>query len=83
MEIQIANTIRTLRREKGISQEVLAEAMEVSVQAVSKWENAQSVPEVAMLARLADYFKVTLDQLFYGMKEEKNRRRRFSGYGDC
>ena len=56
-------SIRTLRRERAMTQEQLAEAMNVSAAAVSKWENGQSVPDIAVLTDLADFFEVSLDAL--------------------
>ncbi len=61
--MKISESIRTLRREKSMTQEQLAEAMNVSAAAVSKWENGQSVPDIAMLTALADFFEVSLDAL--------------------
>lgn len=56
-----------LRRRAGYTQEGLAEALDVSRQAVSKWESGQSLPEAATLLTLADLLHCTLDQL---MREE-------------
>lgn len=62
-------SIRALRRQQGMTQEQLAEAMNVSAAAVSKWENGQSVPDIAVLTALADYFEVSLDALVgYGIR---------------
>lgn len=55
--------IRRLRMERHITQEQLAEAMNVSVPAVSKWETEQSAPELSLLVALADYFAVSVDSL--------------------
>lgn len=66
MSIVIAEMIRRLRNEKGISQETLAEATGVSIQAVSKWENGISCPDISLLPELADFFEVTIDFLLTG-----------------
>ena len=60
----IGQNIATLRKEKGITQEQLAEVCMVSPQAVSKWENALSCPDVTLLPELADIFSVSMDVLF-------------------
>lgn len=52
-----------LRREKGYSQEQLADILNVSRQSVSKWEAGQSMPELNKLIVIADRFGVTMDQL--------------------
>lgn len=59
----LSESIRALRRERNMTQEQLAEAMSVSAAAVSKWENGQSVPDIAVLTALADFFEVSLDAL--------------------
>ena len=59
----LSESIRALRRERSMTQEQLAEAMSVSAAAVSKWENGQSVPDIAVLTALADFFEVSLDAL--------------------
>ena len=56
--------IYDLRREKGLTQDGLAELLGVTAQAVSKWERGESMPETAMLPKLAEIFDVSLDSLF-------------------
>lgn len=73
MDILIAKNIKHLRTEKGITQEQLAEALNVSCAAVSKWERGESYPDITLLQPLAYYFGVTLDTLM-GYSEEKVRR---------
>ena len=63
MENRIADQIRFYRKQKGLTQEQLAEAMGVSVAAVSKWEQGQSLPEIPMLMELADFFDLSVDAL--------------------
>lgn len=60
----LGNKIAELRKEKGITQEVLANALGVSNQAVSKWEANQSCPDIQLLPQIADLFGITLDDLF-------------------
>lgn len=64
MEISIGKKIAELRKAKGITQDELAEALNVSPQAVSKWENEQSCPDISLLPVIADFFGVTIDELF-------------------
>ncbi len=71
-EIVIGNVIKGLRKEKGVSQETLADICGVSMQAVSKWENGQSYPDITFLPKLAEYFAVTMDFLLTGVETEKN-----------
>ena len=60
----LADNIRTLRGQTGLTQEALAARLSLSFQAVSKWENAQSAPDVTLLPELADIFGVSMDVLF-------------------
>ena len=64
--ITIAKNISDLRRKKGITQEQLAQALNISPQAVSKWETETSLPDTQILPLIADYFDVSVDYLFYG-----------------
>lgn len=58
------NKIRELRKKKGITQEQLASALNISPQAVSKWEMSAGYPDVSLIPILAGYFEVSLDVLF-------------------
>ncbi|MCL1788291.1 MAG: helix-turn-helix domain-containing protein [Defluviitaleaceae bacterium] len=62
----LGNRINEYRRQRNITQEQLADAMGVSSQAVSKWENDISCPDISVMPQLADYFNVTLDRLVRG-----------------
>ncbi len=62
--INLGNKIRELRIKKGLTQEQLAAALNVSPQAVSKWETAAGYPDVATLPVIAGYLGVSLDAMF-------------------
>lgn len=62
-EIQIGTIIAKKRREKGVTQEELADHMGVSKPAVSKWESGQSYPDILLLPVLAAYFDISIDEL--------------------
>jgi len=59
----LGKRIAALRKEKGLTQEQLAEKVGVSAQAVSKWENDVSCPDITLLPLLADLFGVSVDEL--------------------
>lgn len=59
----LAEKILSLRTERGMSQDDLAEKLEVSRQSVSKWETGQSTPDLDKIIRLADLFGVSVDEL--------------------
>lgn len=65
---QFGNMITLLRKEKGLTSERLAELVGVSPQAVSKWENGRSLPETAVLPRLAEVLGVSIDSLLVPKK---------------
>lgn len=67
---QIGTQIRTLRKKHNLTQEQLAALLDVSSQAVSKWENGLTAPDIALLPVLAGVFKVSIDQLFDYNKQE-------------
>ena len=60
----IGRKIAQLRKEKGITQEALAQVLNVTNQAVSKWESEQCSPDIQLLPELADFFGVSIDALF-------------------
>ncbi|TEB06014.1 HTH-type transcriptional regulator Xre [Pelotomaculum schinkii] len=62
-EINIAKTLVTKRKEKGITQDELAAYIGVSKASVSKWETAQSYPDITFLPQLAAYFNISIDDL--------------------
>ena len=69
MDMPIGKRIALLRKEKGLTQEELATHMGVSPQAVSKWENDQTCPDISALPKLARLFGVTVDELLEGKQE--------------
>lgn len=63
MNVDIAQRLYELRREHGYSQESLAEALDISRQAISKWERAESAPDMGNLIALADLYGMSMDQI--------------------
>lgn len=62
----LSDKLYELRRKSGLSQEQLAEQLNVSRQAISKWESGQSVPETEKLLAISAFFDVSLDCLMKG-----------------
>ena len=72
MKIHLAENIRKFRKELGLTQEQLAEAMGVSVGAVHKWETGLSTPEITLIVKLANFFNTSVDVLLgYEMKDNR------------
>ena len=68
--MRLAQTIYTLRTQKGMSQGDLADALEVSRQSVSKWETGGATPDLDKLVKMSALFGVTLDELVTGQQGE-------------
>ena len=62
--MNIGQQIRNLRQRRGITQEALARHLGITTQAVSKWENNASMPDIALLPDLSAFFGVSIDELF-------------------
>lgn len=67
----IGMNIRVLRKRNRLSQEQLAEKVDVSRQTVAKWENGEALPDIYKCKILSDVFQVTLDELSQSMSEEE------------
>lgn len=70
--MSLGENIYNLRTRKNMSQGDLADALEVSRQSVSKWENDSAVPELDKLIKLAEVFGVSIDELVTGAAQESN-----------
>lgn len=74
MTLSIGNKIKALRKQRGITQEQLAESIGISFQAVSKWENGIALPDITLAPALARYFGVSMDELFdFNLRETQER----------
>ena len=62
--MSIGDKIKALRMQKGITQTELANAVCVTTQAVSKWEKGKTLPDIENLPRIAEFFGITIDDLF-------------------
>lgn len=72
--MEIANQIKRLRIEKGLSQDQLAEKIFVSRQTVSNWENEKTYPDIKSLILLSEVFETSLDALIKGDLNEMKRQ---------
>ena len=71
MNVTLGKRIADLRHEKGWKQDELAEKLGVSPQAVSKWENDQTCPDISLLPSLANLLGVSVDELLSGKKDDE------------
>ena len=72
--MEMGKEIRRLRNDRGLTQEALAAALNVTAQTVSKWECGNSIPDVQLLPEIAIYFGVSIDQLFAMSPEQQMER---------
>lgn len=74
MAMRLGEKIKSLRKEKNISQESLAKVLGVTFQAVSKWETNVTAPDVSLVPSIASFFGVTIDELFdYNIFENEQK----------
>ena len=77
MALNIGRNIKKLRAEKGVTQEQLAEHLSITYQSVSKWENNITSPDLYFIPAIADYFEISIDELFQpDMQGYKNKAAR-------
>ena len=74
MQIRLGEKIRELRKRDGRTQEALADALGVTGQAVSRWEANGGYPDMEIIPAIANYFNVTIDELFGHSLDEKQKR---------
>ncbi len=74
MTINFGENIKKLRKQKELTQEVLADFLGVSFQAISKWERGETYPDITMLPVISSFFNVTIDDLFGMDKSQKEQK---------
>lgn len=70
-QAKIGSFLKELRRERGITQEQLAEALHVSSRTVSRWETGSNMPDISILVDLADYYDVSIPELINGERKSE------------
>lgn len=81
-KLKIGEVIYNLRKEKGVTQEELADFIGISAAAVSKWESGISYPDITLLTGLATFFNVTIDKLL-NFKIELSDEEVMKIYSEC
>ncbi len=72
MTIKIGKIIKKLRMERNVTQDMLAGALSITPQAISRWESGSTYPDIEFLPIIADYFSVTIDELLgYKLSERE------------
>ncbi len=73
MENKLSDNIRAFRKQRGLTQEQLAEALQVSMGVISKWELGQSTPDLSTILELADFFGTSVDVLVGYQLRDRSR----------
>lgn len=71
MKEKLARNISIYRKERGLTQEELAQILGLSFQAISKWENAQTMPDISLLPQLSRTLEVSIDKLLGYVSQDK------------
>lgn len=69
--LKIGDKIKSLRKAQGITQEKLAAYLNISYQAISKWENGTALPDITLVPQIANFFGVSADELLCMKKTEE------------
>lgn len=72
---KVGKFIENLRKEKGLTQQDLADILSVSNQAVSKWEGGRNLPDIAIQRAICDTFNITMEELHAGERDIKKRNK--------
>lgn len=64
--IKVSKNIKQFRKQKGLTQEALADKMNITRQAISNWENNRTQPDVESLEKLSEIFEVRIEEIIYG-----------------
>jgi transcriptional regulator with XRE-family HTH domain len=70
--VPISSFLRELRKEKGMTQEQIAEQFSVSSRTVSRWENGNNMPDLDILIEISDYYEVDLREILDGERKSED-----------
>ena len=72
---KIGKFIKKLRKENNLTQKDLADKYGVTYQAVSKWETAKNIPDIAILKQMCEDYNLNLDELLEGERKKKKSKK--------
>ena len=73
-QIKVGAFLKGLRREKGITQEQLAEELGVSGRTISRWETGNNMPDISLLVEIAEYFDVSIPEIIKGERKSEDMK---------
>ena len=68
---KISNLIKTKRKEKGLTQEELAQKLFVTEKAISRWETGRGTPDISLLVPLSEVLEVSVSEILKGKEDKK------------
>ena len=71
-QIKIGGFLKDLRKEKGITQEQLAEKLGVSGRTISRWETGNNMPDISLLVEIAEFFDVSIPEIIKGERKSED-----------
>ena len=71
-QIKMGMFLKELRKAKGLTQEQLAEVLNVSNRTVSRWETGSNMPDISMLVEIAEFYDVSIPEIIYGERKSEN-----------
>ena len=69
---KIGSFLKELRKEKGLTQEQLAERLKVSSRSVSRWETGNNMPDLSILVELSDFYNLDIKEIIDGERKSEN-----------
>ena len=73
-QIKIGALLKTLRKEKGLTQEQLAEQLNVSGRTVSRWETGNNMPDISLLTEIAAFYDISIPELINGERKSEEMK---------
>ena len=73
-QIKVGAFLKDLRKEKGITQEQLAEKLGVSGRTISRWETGKNMPDISLLVEIAEFFDVSIPEIIKGERKSENMK---------
>ena len=71
-QVRIGSFLKELRKEKDLTQEELAELLNVSGRTISRWETGSNMPDIGMLVEIADFYDVSIPEIIEGERKSEN-----------
>ncbi|NMR85482.1 helix-turn-helix transcriptional regulator, partial [Vibrio parahaemolyticus] len=71
-QVKIGSFLKELRKERNLTQEDLAEQLNVSSRTISRWETGSNMPDIGMLVEIADFYDVSIPEIINGERKSEN-----------